>query len=86
VLPLIDPQYDPTFLQIPEHIQEKLIVHNSQDIDRLIKYFNENDEERVLILRELRDLFHIDDYINNPNIMANEQIKKIIPEFNIDKG
>lgn len=82
ILPLLDYQYDPAYLQIPKHIQDRIVVHSAEEIDERIKYFNENDNERMNVLNELRELFRIDEYINNPDEMLKEQIMKIIPDFN----
>ena len=78
ILPFIDENYDPNFLQIPEHIQKKLIVSNSKDIDDRIKYFNDNESEREEILKELRELFRIDRYINQKDDIIYSEINKII--------
>lgn len=82
ILPFLDYQYDPAYLQIPKHMQDKLVVHSAEDIDARIKYYNENDDERIIVLNELKELFRINEYINNPVEMLNEQINKIIPDFN----
>jgi hypothetical protein len=77
IVPFLDPQYDPDCLQIPKHIQEKLLVANAWDIDERIKYFNDNDSVRIEILNELKDLFNINQYINDPQTAIDNQIKKI---------
>lgn len=77
IVPFIDPQYDPECLQIPSSIQEKLLVENAWDIDERIKYFNENDSARIEVINELRELFNIDQYINDPQTAINNQINKI---------
>lgn len=82
IVPILDYRYDPEYLQIPKEIQDRLVVRSAEDIEERIEYFNNNEQERLKVLKELRDLFKIDDYINNPDKMINEQIKKIIPEFN----
>lgn len=81
IVPFLDYQYDPECLQVPKHIQDKILVHNANEIDEKIKYFNENDNERITVLNELKELFEIDEYINNTNNKIIEQVKKIIPEF-----
>ena len=81
ILPFLDQDYDPCYLQIPKHIQDKLIVTSGEDINDKIKYFNDNNQERMDILRELRQLFNIDAYLENPKMMVDNQIRKIIPEF-----
>ena len=77
ILPLLDHQYDPAFLQIPKEIQDKLVVRSAEDIEERINYFNEHDDERLQLLEDLKNLFHIYDYINNPETMIQKQIDKI---------
>lgn len=77
ILPILDYQYDPEYLQIPKEIQDKLVVKSAEDIEERIKYFNENENERLTILNDLKKLFMIDEYINNPDKMIEEQINKI---------
>lgn len=59
ILPFLDKEYDPAYLQIPKHIQDKLVVTCSKDIEDKIKYFNKHDDERVKLLDELTELFEI---------------------------
>jgi hypothetical protein len=59
ILPFIDPGYDPQGLQIPLHIQEKLLVQDSTDIEKKVKYFNENPAERENLLDELEYKFSV---------------------------
>lgn len=82
IVPFLDPMYDPKYQQIPKEIQDRLVVHSAKDIDEKIAFFNNNNGEREKVLQDLKCLFHVDDYINNPDKMIQEQIKKIIPEFN----
>lgn len=63
ILFFLDPMYDPEYLQIPKHIQDKLIVHNSSDIENKIKYFEEHEIEREQILNELWNHFNIDKWL-----------------------
>lgn len=81
VLPLLDKEYDPMFLQIPKHLQDKLVVNNAQDINKLINYYNNNEVERQAIVDELRLLFKVKDYEERPIEMLTQEIQKIIPEF-----
>ena len=77
IVPFLDYQYDPAYLQIPKNIQDKLVVRSASDIDEKIKFFNDNPSERELVLKELNELFHVQDYINNPEEMIKKQIDKI---------
>lgn len=81
IIPFLDYEYDPDCLHIPASIQNRLIVRNAQDIDDKIEYFNRNESERLKLLRELRELFRIDEYENNKRQIVADEIKKIIPEF-----
>lgn len=65
ILFFLDPMYDPEYLQIPKHIQDKLIVHNSADIENKIKYFEEHENEREQILDELWKHFNIDKWLES---------------------
>lgn len=65
ILFFLDPMYDPEYLQIPKHIQEKLIVHDSTDIENKIQYFEEHPEEREQILDELWKHFEIDKWLES---------------------
>jgi hypothetical protein len=78
ILPFLDEKYDPSFLQIPEHIQKELLVRNSKDIDDRIKYFNDNDQHRLEILAELRKLFKIDEFLKNENDIISTEINKLL--------
>ena len=64
VLFFLDPLYDPDYLQIPKHIQDKLIVNNAEEIMEKIKYFNAHPEEREAILNELWVHFEIDKWLH----------------------
>lgn len=77
ILPLLDYQYDPTYLQIPKEIQDVLVVKTAKDIDEKIEYFNNNDDERIKILEELKKHFSINEYLNDPDMMIKKQIQKI---------
>ena len=77
ILPLLDHQYDPAYLQIPKEIQDKLVVKSAEDIEERINFYNKNDDERVKVLNELKRHLRIDDYINKPDEMIQLQIDKI---------
>ena len=77
ILPLLDYQYDPAYLQIPKEIQDKLVVKSAEDIEERIDFYNKNDDERLNVLNELRVHLKIDDYINKPDEMIQKQIDKI---------
>lgn len=72
ILPFIDPLYDPEFLCIPKSIQDKIIVRDGNEIIEKIEYFNKHEDKRLLIIKQLYDLFNIDDFIKNwKNIIYN---------------
>lgn len=81
IVPFLDYKYDPECLQIPKHIQDKILVKNAQDIEDRITYFNNNEQERIEVLRELRDLFEIDVWENEEELQLHKYIKQILPEF-----
>ena len=65
ILPFLDPQYDPCYLQYPKEIQEKLVVENSKDIEKKIKYYEKNPQEREKLLDYLEEHFRIKEFENN---------------------
>jgi hypothetical protein len=80
ILPFFDPMYDPDYLQIPKSIQDKLRVNDYSDIERLIEYYNEHDDERKQLLHELKTHLKIYDYFENPDKMLEKEIKKLTGE------
>ena len=66
ILPIIDYMYDPNYLSIPKEIQDKISVKNDKDIKNCIEYFEKHDDERLKILNNLKEIFHIKDF-RNPN-------------------
>lgn len=79
-LPFLDYKYDPHYLQIPKHIQDKLVVGSSKDIDEKINFYNDNMVERLNVLQELNDLFKVNQYKNNPSLMIKKQLQNVFPE------
>jgi len=65
VLPFIDFRYDPEYLQIPKEIQERLICYDHKDIEKWTKFYNENEEERQVLLHDLRNHFQITEFEKN---------------------
>lgn len=65
ILPLLDEGYDPEYIGIPKHIQDKLVIRNHKDIEERVKYYNEHEEERQKVLKELWDHFQIDEFKEN---------------------
>jgi hypothetical protein len=57
VFPLLDYRYDPDYKGIPAHIQERILVKSHADILDKIKYFDENPEEKALVMHELKEHF-----------------------------
>jgi hypothetical protein len=78
ILPLLDPLYDPNFLQIPKKIQNEIIVNNAKEIDEKILFFNENPDKRISIINDLYKLFKLDDYISDHQKMLKLQTKLIL--------
>lgn len=72
VLPLIDFRYDDTCLQIPEKFQQHLVVNNSKDIENIVKYFNENNENRIQLLKEMREYYKIDTWMNDSKFVEDK--------------
>ena len=65
VLPILDNYYDPDYLQIPKEIQDKIVVHNSDDITNMINYYNNNESERMEIINKLKEHFQFEDVKEN---------------------
>lgn len=65
ILPFLDYNYDPDYLQIPKEFQDKLVVRSAQDITDRINYYNSHPEERIELLKQLREFFQIDQFIEN---------------------
>lgn len=65
ILPLLDPQYDPTGLQVPPYIQQHLLVHSHEDIAERVKYFDEHPLERENLLDKLEEIFHTKTFEKN---------------------
>lgn len=59
ILPLLDPGYDPDYLQIPKDIQDKIRVKDSDDIAEKVKYFDKNTKEREDLLNRLEEIFQV---------------------------
>jgi len=81
MLPFIDYKYDPESLQIPKEIRNELVVKNRLDIENKIWYYNTNDKERLEMIKELRALFNIDEWLNNPDQMLHQSIQSVIKEY-----
>lgn len=47
------------------NIQDKLVIRNHKDIEERVKYYNEHEEERQKVLKELWDHFQIDEFKEN---------------------
>ena len=76
ILPLIDPSYDPTYIQIPKEIQEHLIVHNDEDIKIKVNYFNDNVALREELLDNLEYIFSIKNFSKNWKTILSQYIKQ----------
>lgn len=76
ILPLLDPLYDPEYLQIPEEIQRHLVVRNADDIKQKVELLNRDESIRAGLINQLREHFEIDKF-NDKNI-ANEWVRRIL--------
>jgi len=65
VLPIFDYLYDPDCLWIPQKFQDKLTVSNSEELIERVKYFDENEKERVKILKEMQEHFDVNGWVTN---------------------
>lgn len=82
-LPLFDFRYDPENLQIPEELNNLLVVHNHSELTEKIKFFNANPDKRKECLRILRKHLRIDEYLQDPIGAAKKELHRIIPEYKI---
>lgn len=81
VLPLLQDYYDPEGLWIPLKLQEKIRFKNSDDIERIVKYFNAHEDERLELLSKLKKLFKIDLYQNDFENTFTKEIQRIFPWY-----
>ena len=58
VFPLLDFRYDPDCKGIPQKIQEKIVVHNHEEILEKINYYDAHPVEKEAIMEELRNHFN----------------------------
>jgi hypothetical protein len=65
ILPFLDPMYDPHYIQIPKKFQDILRANNSDEIKSKVEWFNSHDDERIELLREMKDYFKIDTFKAN---------------------
>jgi len=72
ILPLLDPGYDPDYLQIPKDIQDKIRVKDSDDIAEKVKYFDKNTKEREELLNRLEDLFGVKTFSRQMNTILKD--------------
>jgi hypothetical protein len=75
IIPFIAEEYDPFCMQIPEQFKEKLVVRSHKDIEDKINYYNENDSERLNLLKELKDYYKIEEHKSEK--YARNQIRKL---------
>ena len=54
VVPLLAPDYDPAFLQVPRELQERLVVSDGAGIRERVDYFDSHPDSRAAVLEELR--------------------------------
>jgi hypothetical protein len=58
VFPLLDYRYDPDCKGIPAEIQQKIVVHNHQEILDRIAYYDANPAEKELVMDQLKKHFN----------------------------
>jgi len=58
VFPLLDYRYDPDCTGIPASLQEKIVVHNHEEILERIAYYDSHPEERAQVMHELKEHFN----------------------------
>jgi len=80
ILPIFDYAYDPDYLQIPKKFQDKLRVHNSEELRKVVDTYKD-ENKRLELLNEMKDYFKIDDFKNNKDGIIQKEIAKIFPEI-----
>ena len=75
ILPFLDHQYDPDYLQIPKKFQDKLVVRSAEDIETRVAYYNQHPEERIQLLKELREFFEIDEFMKDWENITNDYLE-----------
>lgn len=65
VLPIIDHLYDTDYLQIPKKFQDKITVDSAEKLIETVKYFDENETERLKLLNEMKEYYEINDWVSN---------------------
>jgi CO dehydrogenase/acetyl-CoA synthase beta subunit len=65
VLPLFDNLYDPAYLWIPKEFQDKLTAKNPEELQKLIEFYDNNESERLKVLKDLKKHFQVDDWVDN---------------------
>lgn len=76
-LPLLDERYDPSYLQIPKEIANNLVVFDHVTMKNKIDYFEQNRKEAIDIIKELRSIFRIDEWLTFPDEMLKKEIAKL---------
>jgi hypothetical protein len=65
VFPLLDHRYDPEFVGIPQHIQDKIVVRNHKEILEKIAYYDKNPKERNAVMQMLKDHYKYENFREN---------------------
>jgi hypothetical protein len=65
VFPLLDHRYDPEFVGIPQHIQDKIVVRNHKEILEKITYYDKNPKERNAVMQMLKDHYKYENFREN---------------------
>jgi hypothetical protein len=65
VLPIFDYLYDTDCLWIPKEFQDKLTVNNADELIQLVKYYDENESERLKILKAMQEHFDVNGWVKD---------------------
>lgn len=65
VLPIFDYLYDVDYLWIPKEFQDKLTVKNSTELYEIVKFYDENEKERISLLNEMKEYYKINEWLTN---------------------
>lgn len=72
VLPIFDCEYDSTYTWIPKKFQDKLTVSNHEELMKVVDYYSTHEDERVKLLKEMKEYYKIDEWPKNWKQMTKE--------------